>query len=46
LGKQRKEIPQQEIGISTTDYQVSIDPALDSSILVSTLPPDEKQLEV
>jgi hypothetical protein len=31
--------------MSTTDYQVSIKPAPDSSILSSTLPLDEKQLK-
>jgi hypothetical protein len=44
-GEQGEEIPQQEIDISTTDYQVSTEPAPDSSILASTLPPDEKQPE-
>jgi hypothetical protein len=44
-GEQEEEIPQQEIDISTTDYQVSTEPAPDSSILASTLPPDEKQPE-
>jgi hypothetical protein len=44
-GEQGEEIPQQEIDISTADYQVSIELAPDSSILASTLPPDEKQPE-
>jgi hypothetical protein len=45
-GEQEEEIPQQEIDISTVDYQVSTEPAPDSSVLASTLPPDEKQPEV
>jgi hypothetical protein len=43
--KQGEEIPEQEIGISTTNYQVSIEPSPDSSILASNLPLDEQQLE-
>jgi cytoskeletal protein RodZ len=46
LGEQEEEIPQQEINISTTNYQVSTKVAPDSSNLASTLPPNEKQLEV
>jgi hypothetical protein len=42
-GEQEGEIPQQEIIISTIDYQVSTEPTPDSSILASTLPPNEKQ---
>jgi hypothetical protein len=45
LGKQGEEISQQEIRISMADYRVSTEPAPDSSILVSNLPPDEKKLE-
>jgi hypothetical protein len=41
--EQEEEIPQQEIDISTSDYQVSTEPAPGSSILASTLPPDEQQ---
>jgi hypothetical protein len=44
--KQEGAITRQEIGVSTVDYQVSIEPAPDSSVLTSTLPPDEKQPEV
>jgi hypothetical protein len=43
LGEQEEEVPQQEIDISTTDYQVSTKPSPDASILASTLPLDEKQ---
>jgi hypothetical protein len=45
LGEQEEKIPQQEINISTTDYQVSTEPASDSSVLAGTLPPNEKQPE-
>jgi hypothetical protein len=45
LGEQGEEIPQSEIGISIADYQESTEPVHDSSILASTLPPNEKQLE-
>jgi hypothetical protein len=39
-GKQKEEVPQQEIDISTVDYQVSIDPTPSISISASTLPPE------
>jgi hypothetical protein len=42
---EREEIPQQEINISIVDYQASTEPASDSSVLASILPPDEQQLE-
>jgi hypothetical protein len=45
LGEQEEEIPQQEIDISTDDYQVGTEPSPDSSVLVGTLPSDEKQPE-
>jgi hypothetical protein len=45
-GGQKEEIPQQEIGTSTTDFQVSIEPTPGSSVLVDTLPSDEKQRKV
>jgi hypothetical protein len=41
LGEQKEEAPQQEIDISTTDYQVSIEPTPDASISTDTQPPDE-----
>jgi hypothetical protein len=44
-GEQEEEVPQQEIDISTVDYQVSTEPAPDASISAGTLPPDEKQPE-
>jgi hypothetical protein len=44
--EQEGKITQQEIDISTVDYQVSTEPAPDSSVLTSTIPPDEKQPEV
>jgi hypothetical protein len=43
LSKQGEEIPQQEIDISIANYQVSTEPAPDSSILASILSLDEKQ---
>jgi hypothetical protein len=43
--EQEEEVPQQEIDISTANYQVSIEPAPDASISAGTLPPDEKQPE-
>jgi hypothetical protein len=46
LGEQEEEISQQEIDISIADYQVSTEPALDSSVLASTLQPDEQQPKV
>jgi hypothetical protein len=45
-GEQEEEVPQQEIDISTADYQVSTKPTPDASISAGTLPPDEKQPEV
>jgi hypothetical protein len=45
-GEQKEEAPQQEIDISTVDYQVSIEPTLDASISTGTQPPDEKKTEV
>jgi hypothetical protein len=45
LGEQEEEVPQQEIDISTTDYQLSTKPSPNASILSSTLPLDEQQLE-
>jgi hypothetical protein len=42
-GEQEGGIPQQEIAISTDDYQASTEHVPDSSILASTLPPNEKQ---
>jgi hypothetical protein len=45
-GEHKEEVPQQEIDISTTDYQVSTEPTPNASILAGTLPPDEKQPEV
>jgi hypothetical protein len=45
LGEQERGIPQQEINISIDYYQVSTEPAPDSSILSSTLPSDEQQPE-
>jgi hypothetical protein len=36
-GEQEEEIPQQEIDISTVDYQVSTEPAPDSSVLARYL---------
>jgi hypothetical protein len=39
--EQKEEIPQQEIDVSTSDCQVSIEPTLGSSILVDNLPTDE-----
>jgi hypothetical protein len=45
LGGQKEEVPQQEIDTSTTNYQVSTRPILDSSILVDTPPTNEKQTE-
>jgi hypothetical protein len=44
-GEQEEEVPQQEIDISTADYQVSTKPSPDASILAGTLPLDEKQPE-
>jgi hypothetical protein len=41
-GEQGEEIPQQEIDISTTNYQLSTKPSPNSSIFSSALPPDEK----
>jgi hypothetical protein len=38
-GEQEEEVPQQEIDISTVDYQVSTEPAPDASISAGTLPP-------
>jgi hypothetical protein len=43
--EQEGEIPQHEIDISMANYQVSTEPAPNSLILTSTLPPNEKQLE-
>jgi hypothetical protein len=43
---QKEEIPQQEIDISTTNFQVSTKPALGSLVLADTLPIDGKQMEV
>jgi hypothetical protein len=45
LGEQEGGIPPQEINILADDYQVSIEPPSDSSILANTLPPDVKKLE-
>jgi hypothetical protein len=45
-GEQKEEVPQQEINISTVDYQVSTKPTPDASISIDTQPLDEKQLEV
>jgi hypothetical protein len=45
LGEQEEGVPQQEIDISTTDYQVSTKSSPDASILASNLPLDEKQPE-
>jgi hypothetical protein len=42
-GEQKEEAPQQEINISTADYQVSIEPTPNASISTDTHPPDEKQ---
>jgi hypothetical protein len=44
-GEQKEEAPQQEIDISTTDYQVSTEPTPDASISIGTQLPDEKQTE-
>jgi hypothetical protein len=41
-GEQKEEAPHQEIDISTIDYQVRIEPTLDTSILTGTKPPDKK----
>jgi hypothetical protein len=46
LGGQKEEVPQQEIGTSTIDYQVSIIPIPDSSILDEASPANAKQMEV
>jgi hypothetical protein len=43
LRKQEEEFPQQEIDISKIDYQLSTEPAPDTSISAITLPTDEKQ---
>jgi hypothetical protein len=45
LGDQKEEVPQQEINISTIDYQVSTEPIPDSSISIGTQPFDRKQPE-
>jgi hypothetical protein len=45
-GGQKEEVPQQEIGTSTVDYQVSTGPIPDSSILVDASPSDAQQMEV
>jgi hypothetical protein len=45
-GEQKEESPQQEIDISTADFQVSTEPTLDASISTGTQPPNEKQIEV
>jgi hypothetical protein len=44
-GGQKEEFPQQEIGRSKTDYQVSTKPTPGASVLVDTSPADEKQME-
>jgi hypothetical protein len=43
--EQQQEVPQQEINISTTNYQLSTEPAPDASISADTLRHDEQQLE-
>ena len=45
-GGQKEEFQQQNIGNSTVDYQVSIEPITDSSILANTSPVNEKQMKV
>jgi hypothetical protein len=45
-GEQKEEAPQQEISVSTTDYQVSTEPTPNTSISIDTQLPDEKQTEV
>jgi hypothetical protein len=45
LGEQKEEPLQQEINISTTDYQVSTGPTPDASVSTSTQPPDEQKPE-
>jgi hypothetical protein len=44
-GEQEGEITQQEIDILKVDYQVSTEPAPDSSFFIGTPPTDEKQPE-
>ena len=44
--EQEGEILQQEIGISTSDYQVSTKLDPNSSVLKSNLPPNENQPDV
>jgi hypothetical protein len=45
LCEQKEEAPQQEIDISTTDYQVSTKPTPNDSISTGTQPLDEKKPE-
>jgi hypothetical protein len=45
LGGHKEETPQQEINISTTNFQVSTEPAPSSLFLVDTLLVDEKQMK-
>lgn len=44
-GGQKEEVPQQEIGTSTIDYQLSTEPTPGASVLVDTSPTDEQQME-
>jgi hypothetical protein len=46
LGQQKEEVPQQEIDISTSSYEVNTESIPDASISIGTQPPDDKQMEV